>query len=528
MRTLPSAWSAIIKGNVQRTILVTIDPTGKNPIRRPYHPALDPGAVCVTAERNLLTQGCIEVSSDSRTVPFMPFLMNVPTVTKSLNLLDLRADIATTELSIAGDPSFIRRLGSVVNATVRLDLWSPGIALEDVVPLLAGRVTGDATVDFTNGTAQFSASDGDPRAVALFPPDKITRDDFPDAPQDSIGKVVNVMFYAYQGRVAAIPISRDRKRFLVQAGTWAALPTSVQRGGVEIDPVAYSFVTAQTPSGLTYLELRFDESPDQLVGGANSLITVTGGVGALSQRPIEYLADYSGLPLDRMSKSRLASLGFLADISGTHASPASAFELISRRFAPQLGFAATQELMQTRLVPFQLRKDGPVIRVGSELIFANDAGWAKSPVDSVYNSIEVLCGRDSGSTDNSTPLARVLRNENTASRYRLDQRASTAAFGARHLEFPALDVQVQRKPGSVEVAGSDMGESIADVLAELYAFPYLTMPYTARSDFGVRVERGDCFLLVDEANGLDEVPCIVVETEIGGAAPVVTLAIRQR
>ncbi len=528
MRSFPQAWVTALRRDAQRVILVTIDPTGKHPILRSHHPALDPMSIRLASERNLLTQSMVEIedAESGRIVPFYPYIGNDISVVRSLSQSELRANIASVQISVAGDPAFARQLGAITNATVRIDLWTSGVDLGDVIPILAGRVVGDAEVDFDSGTAFIEVSDGDPLAQAPFPSQEISRFDFPDAPQDSIGKIIPAIFNTYPDRVVCAPISNDRRRYLVQSWPWSKVPSSVERGGVPVAQSAWALRDAITPqSRLRYLELQFNESSDQMSAGSNGVVSVSGGIGAIDQHPIRFLAEFSGVPLDPQSYSRIMALGRMSDVSSLNGSASSAYDLISQRLAPQLGFAATQELMQTHLVPLRQTNNGPSIAVGSELLFHLQSSWSRSGLQDVFNSLEVLCGRDV--FGGNSPLYRVIRNPGYQSPVRADQVSSASKFGHRHVEFEALDLAVRRNPETGEAIGSDLGEEIADLIAYIYAFPYISMKYVARPDFGYAVERGDCFRLTDSQYGITNVPCQVVEVEIGAGAPIVTLSIRQ-
>lgn len=528
MKAFSQTWATALRANRQRIMLVTIDPTGRHPVLRENHPALDPTAIRLTSDRDLFTQSMVEVedSHSGRVVPFYPYIGNDLNVSRSLSVAELRANIASLQVSVAGDPAFARQLGALTNATVRVDLWTHGVDLADVMPLLAGRVVGDAVVDFDGGTASFEVSDGDPLSQSTFPAQEITRYDFPDAPQESIGKTIPAIFNTYPDRVICAPISADRRRYVVQSWPWAKLPTSVERGGVPVSPSMWSLRDSITPqSRLRYLELQFDESSDQIAAGANNAVSVSGGIGAIDQHPVRFLAEFSGVPLDQQSHSRIVALGTMADVSSLNGSQVNAYDLISKRLAPQLGFAATQELMQTHLVPLRYYEDGPQISLGSELIFHTLPSWERSSVENVFNSVEVLCGRDV--FGGNSPLYRVVRNPGYQSRIRHDQVASASKFGHRHTEFEALDLAVRRNPETGEAMGSELGEDIADLIGYLYAFPFISMQYAARPDFGYAVERGDCFRLTDSTYGISDVSCQVVDVTLGAGIPLVTLSIRQ-
>lgn len=526
MRALNDAWLLRLRSNTAKAILVTIDPSGRFPMMTP-HLALEPGTLTASTDRDLRTQRGIEVehAASGRSIPFPPFVAEWPVVAKTLSPLELRADIAQVTIQIASHRQFLERLGLATNATIRLDLWADGIDLAQAIPLFAGRTIGNARVDLESGTATMTFADGNPRALAQFPA-LLSREEFPDAPEDVVDRVaVPVIFLNYPERTVCQPISMDRKRYIVQAGIPYRRPSRVERGGVAVTS-GWHFQDSKTATHeAPFLELVFDEAPSEIQAGLNNLVSVSGGIGIVAQNPIEYLSAIAGVPLDPQSKALLSLSDF--DFDSVHATQGNALDLVTRRFAGQIGMAFAQDMHRGRLFHCATEPGGMTIRVGSELLCSLAAEWARSPDEQIVNDLNVGCGRDHfGSSDGASPLVTVKRNGSIPSSAMSLQAASRSTFGRRFQSYPGNDLVVDRDPATGMVVGCRAGERLGNQLGALLAFPQMSMPYLARWDCGVLSERGDSFRLVDHQYDIDA-DCKVIQWSLPASGPELVLAVRQ-
>lgn len=527
MQALSSAWQRALSAPAasRPTLLVSIAPAagGKAPVG---HPALEPGAITAAVDRDLLNQRGIEVASATRarSVLFAPTLLEWPTITRSLALQEFRASIADVVLRFARSSGAAARLDGSYGrgAYARIDLWAHGIGLDEVIRLAAGPIDGRAVVDDATGVATVTMVDGEPKNSALFPPDKISRAyaAFADAPDDVNEKyAMRVIFGAYPGRVFCPPISRDGRRFFVQTPHAERHPTAVWKDD-QLVTGGYRFVDAWADS-TPYTELEFDEPISQVLQGARAAVYVTGGVGVTSENPIERIVEVAGFALSKRAAALIRAYGSRFDFAALHGTQASCWEILSRRFAPQAGCAATFEAGEVDLVP--LGSDGPVsrVRVGSELLFRIDEGAQYDDDSNVFNYVEFQCGRDQYRSESATGaqgLFTIYRNPEVQSAVQSVQQRSFEAFGYRHTTWELFDLAVERNEAG-RVVGCPGGEEVADIVAGILAHVGATRRYRASWLTGMTLGRGDLVSLTDLDSNLSESRMRVVEWSLPATGP---------
>lgn len=516
MRTLSTAWQRRLNvlGMVKQ-ILVTIDLGRSDPGDDQYHLARQAQAY------RFCTGNVANVSSavDGRDYQFLPFVAEWPTVTRTLRPEERKCEITDVPVSLLGSSGFaevLRDSGAAAGMTARLDLWAPGIDLEDVLPLAGGRITQARWDRITSGVA-LTITDGDPMRDTPYPPGPITREDFPDAPAHVVDvESRQTVFGVFTQPLRCVQIDRERKRFYV-CDPPLVMVWTVQKGGEEIG-TGWHLETNTAATGWEYSELVFDAPIDDIATGLSDEITCAYGVGISYADPISYLLDVAGVvPNDRaafllgtyFSNPELA-LPVAIDTTG------NALDIVRSRLIPQTPFVFTLHRQRAELITLFDIYNRPVSRgtvgIGDGLIFRMAQQSEETQPENVHNALDLRCGdavqvvRDAGHGDDA--ITGLLTR-------------STAANGRRYLKLDMPDLWIQ-----LDLMGQPFacpaGRLLADGIARLVAMPHRPHQYQATWLHGMAYELGDRMALADTDQGLDDAPVRVTGLSYQSTGPVVT------
>lgn len=524
--SLSRQWANILAcENAPIIPVVTLHPSGADPAGR-RHLAAEPGAICVALDRT--ARGPIEIpdSRSGRTIPAYPWLAEWPVIDEQLSVVDHRATIGQTALRFLRDAGLAQRLGTTKGkgATARVDLWAPGVDLQDVLPRSGGRLVGDVPMEMVAASLTATLSDGQPDRGVQFPGAIIDIDHFPSAPANVLGLwAMQVILGNYPRRVICPQISTDYMEYFVQTPPATRFPTQVERGGVTVPTGNWVFSNRVSAGGLEYTHLHFNTPTTDLKYGETSEISVTGGVGVTSRNALIFLAEVAGYQWAPKALSLLKTRSDSFDFAALFNKQGDVWQLI-QELCGQTPFVPTFE--RGRLDLIDLTEEGPVatLRLGSELIYRLPQSLKPTGEDRVWNDIEVRCGRDHyGSTSTATsPLFPIRKNPSIPSKVRHLQARSYQSYGHESQKFEAPDLAVQRDHNGL-IVGCPAGQVWADTLARIHSFPHQQYAYRVRRLVAEALPRGHLVRLHDDTEGLGGLLCRVVGRRFEATGPTITV-----
>lgn len=530
--SIPPGWVPCLTSQAPKMALVTVNVQGHDPTDSRHHLALEPGSFTFCSHRDVH----VTDSRTMHTIPFWPWLQSWPTVSYRFAPQDRRAEIANTQIQVLAGAKLteaLRDAGGGQKATVRVDLWSPGprrsaaITLENVIPLMAGRVTGISDGTRRTGPVTLTVTDGDPDNQVQFPNEVITHVDFPDAPTIVVdGEHVRTIIGPFPNRIFCPQIDRARRRFLIAGHLLVSSPTAVQKGGIDVPPSSWRILTdSRATSRAPYALIEFNAPIDEISLGITDTVTCSGGVGRTDTNVVAFLANIASLRLTSRAKALLPQFDRDFPLGLEFSSPANVLDLLRSRIFPQTGYAVSFRRNELDIIPLLGNAAETRLGVGTGLLFRIGDQDAETPLDSVFNAFEIRCGRDSGATSaGPVPLMRIRRDadQGPPAIQALLRRSQAAPWGRRFLSVDANDLAVQLDSNFNAVACPG-GERLADLLAQLHAFAHQTYTYLATWPVGMALDLNDRVLLTDEDEGLDDAPTRVVQMQYTANGPQVTL-----
>lgn len=507
----------------RKVIIVTVNADGIDPFDDSVHLASHPGSYCLSTHTN------VEVTDprNSRRIQVRPYIAAWPPISKKFSPLERRAEIASTQVEVLSESGLADRIASASQvASYRIDLWTDGIALRDVYPLMAGRI-GEAPIrPRIGGGISFTAIDADTlknrTTIGL-----LSRDLVPDAPDDVIDTqrsfVVGAYFYRQIGR----QIDREGTLFYLHDGKASVPPTRVEKGGLPIDANEWEVVYPMLGGKVLATCIRLLRPVRQLAPGISDIISASGGAGIPDKSAIEVLADLAGWKLSPRAQSvipRLRQMFPTSALFGTE--DTDIMELIAGRFASQTNCVATLDRGQLDLIPIDYSGNPQILQINDDLIYRIPGETTETSATDVYSQIEIQCSRDHfGSTvDRAKPLYRVLRSPTTgpSDTQRLLARARAAIGVDRPLVITANDLLV-RIDGNFQPVACPAGEELADLEAKLRCFPHKIHSYKTKWSTGLECIRGERRTIVDPNEELNGENCMVIEQLLPDeSGPIVT------
>lgn len=526
MRQLSQAWqSALSKADASVRLNVTINVHGADPADDKHHLATQPGSVCLS------THGGVHVydSRTGMTIPFWPYLTQWPTIEWRMSRKDRRAEISEVPISIGASADFGALLDSsgTDNITARVDAWSDGMELAEMIPLPAGQAQ-LLSRERDGGPIRLSLRDGDPDNEVSFPLGPLDPLDFPDAPRrvlDSKSGLTAILGRA-PGEVTCIPLDSlpgDQHRIWGYTMPAAEAAPQVVRVNGAVSST-WQPQTLVTPQGRTYTAVVFDEPLDD-----DADVTAAGGIGITAKDPLTFLADLAGLVLSDETKALLKyELGrqdraFQMDVLSNV--QASVISLLRDRLLGQTPYAMTFERGKMRLLRLDDSTTQIPLGIGHGLKFRLRSQPAPSE-NPVYNSFVFECGRDlagggyllevrrdagHGPADVRAALARSVQAQRAIRPF------------PKRVELHDLAVQVDSNGDPVRCPA---GERTADLYALTYCRSTRQHAYQADWLMGLTLERNDAVLLTDDSQeGLAGAPGFVELIRLAQAGPQVAVEV---
>ena len=489
--SIASIWKPLLQcPTVPKIQILSISPDGLDPdVYGPGHLATEPGVIRCATHRGVVIR-----DASGQVWPFWPWISDWIPVERDMVVEDRRAEIPDAPAAILGSAGLARILterGSGLTATYRLDLWAPGVPLEQVINLQAGRLR-DPAWDALDGTFSCTLSDGAPEVSASYPA-PITQDQFPDAPfqtqqtlslQTIIGKQPDNTGTAAIDTVdlGTTPKTYGSRTFLVHASTWMTdPPTAVFDNGVPLSSDKWQIINSVTQdlTATRYTAIVLTTAVD-----ATHTITCSGGTGITDTDPMTFLLAQANLKLTPEAQQLLIGvepLDFQLILNNTGAI-VGGNGILDTQVLPQTEFCGTY--LHGRYHLYELLAETPSmpLGIGSGLRFALSTQPAKTDPTRVYNVLTLRCGRDLLA---GTPLFTIYRDAThgspaiqamlTESQRRYGRRPfpdqGDAIDNSDQLTsgYPALDVAVQYDADSNPI-GSLAGEVLADLLVTVHAF----------------------------------------------------------
>jgi len=518
---LPYGWAERLQSiSAKKVMLLSLSPDGLDPSDQQNHLGTQPGAVRVSTHSRV----AVLENSSGIAWPFPAFLVDWPNVQYTLAREQRRATIPQVTVRIlatAGLAQLVDARGSGLQMTYRLDLWSPGITLENVIPLMAG-VCATPTYDSLTGGVSVTLTDGDPRQTFSYPP-TFTHEAFPEAPQNTLDNdTLKTLIGAAPAAVVCPPINQladgSSTRFFVSTLPVEVAPTQIQKDGVPLTGAHAEPATTPSNPPFDYLQIVTDEPV-----APTSVITCSGAVGTTDVDPITFLARIANYPLTPQAQALLDSVDplsfqFLADASG------DIWQAITGQLIPQTKFAATFRHGLIHLYDLMAEAPDAQLGLGAVLMFPLAQQPNRSDERYVYNQFTLKCGRDAL---NNVSLFTVYRDARTGGSAAIKQwlAESERRYGPRAMsDLDCMDLAIERD-SSGKVTGSAAGEALADLLALLMAFQCRLRAYQADWYRGLAVDLNQRVYVTENAQGLDDAAGRVAGLTITATGPQPTIQI---
>lgn len=497
MHTLSAAWRrALLSAYARKVLLVTVSPDGLDPTSDVRHLAAEPNVIRAASDMNVHVSG----GPGGAVVPFWPTLIDWPALTQRLVIRQRRMEIAETTLSIARGADLASRLvdtGGGYRATVRVDLWSDGIGLADVIPVFAGRVRDVPRANDRSGPVTLIAADGEPDTRVSIGATPLTGLEFPDAPAAALaGATHQHVLGAFQQPVDCVQIDAEGHWFYAFAHPLASPPTAVARNGERIAD-GWQVVERETPYGRVITALHFDEPVQTLAGGlVTDSITCSDGIGITGRNVLRILLEsLANVRLTARARESFDAAPF--ELSALANAEADVLDLALRRLIPQTALAAGFRHGRIDAVPLLPATSRCVLHVGAGLRYRVDEATPETPLDAIANHIVVRCGQ---STDGAEQVTVRRTPATTGGRLRARLERSVARYGMRTLSVDAPDLRIDTD--GVGGYRCPSGEVLADQLAYCHSLPAAPRMYAAEWLEGMALEPGDSVSLTDTDQGL--------------------------
>lgn len=484
-------------------VLATVHPHGADPMALP-HLAMAPGAV-------RLATVPAAIACDGETLPFAPWLVEWPTFAEVYAPQDRRIEIQETTVKImggAGLADVLLQAGGGQRATCRIDLWSPGLPLEDALPMVAGPVRGVPRLSSRAEGVEIAVTDGDPDRVVEYPPGPITRAEFPDAPDHVAGRAQRqVILGRYGVQVPCHQVDADGLVYYVHEGQAATGPVQAFNFGALVSQPFRVETRRSAASGAPYTALVFAAKPTTPDGLVPAL-SCSGGTATVEGHPIEtLLARVGGYRLTPRAAQLLRESPFAQDVLLNRRGDVR--RIVAEQIIPQTDLVIAFRHGMIDMLSLSAIGSETRLGIGTGLLYRHARQDGESAASEVINAFELRCGR-SGNGGGLVTIRRDVGHGSAAIRDVLAQSQST--WGRHAAEWDASDLAAYRDSGGALFCPA--GELLGDVLARQHAAPWRPHGYRASWLEGMALELGQRVLLTDPAESLDDAACVVSSREV--------------
>lgn len=515
---LPLDWQRYLKiSSPQLALLVTIDPSGRDPSTSTPHLAEQPGVIRAALDP-------MNVAGAAHDLPFGPWLLEWPDLVERYVPQDRRAEIADASLVVSGGARLLEALASGSGRpTCRIDLIAPGMPLSSCLPRLAGPIRGQPQGSDIDGRVGITVADGDPERSVSWPPGPIDLADYPGAPAHVAGNSQQqAVFGPYPQRVACHQIDDAGLLYHVHLGVATQPPSRFYSYGtlIEETPAVETAYTAS--SRRPYTRLRFKSRPPT-PDGLQTSITCSGGVGLVERNPILHLLeDVGGFAVTERARRVLEQSPFVFDL--LYDVQGDVLDLALEQLIPQTDLVARWRRNRIDVLPLRAAAAEFRIGLGQGLVYRIPRDDGQIDDGSVFNAFEILCGRNASTGAHRLAILRDSEHGPTQSRALCER--SRRAHGRKFTQWEALDLSVVQTPEGQMYCPS--GELLGDVLVAAHALPWRPLTYRASWLEGMALEVGDGVLLSDPDERFTDVPAVVSAHAISATGVDVTIATQAR
>ena len=379
-------------------------------------------------------------STDTRQRPFWPW-SSWPTVTRKWSPVDGRAEVAVTVVDLLPDaevPEALRDNYEQPVGTGRIDLWTDGATLANVIPLAAGKVEIVRQTRRDLGV-RLRLVDGDVDRNVRLSAGTLDFDDFPNAPDTVLGRANRVtVIGAFPNLVPCSRIDDVGARFYVCDNALAGRPTEV-RVGSEVYTDGFQTVTeVGAGTGIVYTELRL-ASPLAELGFLDRRVAVSGGVGIVPDSVLADLLRLGGYGISRAGENTLRRVARVLSpsLSAYISANADLLDVATRRLAPQTGTVLAWSRGKVDALELLAPTQRLNLSPGTGLLYRLDADVSSTSADNVFNAVEVTFAR---SARDDRRLGRVRIDKSSGGDLAALLALSEQRYGRRFTVLDAADL----------------------------------------------------------------------------------------
>jgi hypothetical protein len=450
---------------------------------------------------------------------------------------------------LAANPVIVREISvsrrQSIDASVSIDIYHTGLEIIDKarddylrVRIYAAKYDGtditllDPVFDGSvvniassrgRGIITIDASEYDDRIGSMFPPELITRADFPDAPDLVAGTLSRqIVIGPFQYPIPARQVDRDGRVFYICDPPLSIPPAIVYADGRIVPSDSYNFFAGRMQnSGLEYTGLLFSRPVSEVVGKPVQYVTVSHGHGMRASNAIEALARISGIGVTRRLTALAKEMEGDFPMSILLNKRDNAFSILTKRILPQTPYITRMYLGLVDIVDANFN-NSPVaeIQPGNGWI-SGQIGVSRAGFGDVVNNLQVNVGMTHhGGPALRRPLMQIVRNA-TNGPYNLRSIASRSQsiYGPRALTIDAGDLLVYWGPNGQPMSPS--GERLANYIIQHSAFEGVRYTYACSDDAFTVLSLGDVVELTDPLVAESTVRAMVVRQEFS-SAPTIT------
>lgn len=508
-----TSWDAILNNPyARRCILVTIIPSDDVTLNTP-HPAKRPDAIRICTHTNVVVP-VRQTFAGITEIPFWPLVKEWPDITYAIDVLERRGEPVRTELDIiqgAFTESELGLIGGTPSLIFRFDLWSDGIYLEDTLPLMVGRAK-RSNISKDGSLIKIQITDAPKDHDVSYGNSKITRPEFPDAPDDVLDlRPRQTILGAFEFDIQAHQIDKFGQRFYLCDPPATVAPSRIRVNGIEVppekSPIAITKLTADTLT--SYTEIVFPDTLENL-GFPAGFVTCSGGVGVdpAATAPLLFLLEtIGGYSITDQARSMAQTTAF--QYSSFINSPGTILDILENRLMPQTSYILLKRYGMIDIIPTVGQVATWTLYVPHDLIEIEDT--EETSPRTVFNDIEIFYGIDvsQSSVMNYKFRRSVVVNQDSDGDVGIRLGDSQRRYGKLPLTLKASDIVDQA-----------VALQLAYDIAETHAFIHTIRTYLA-PEKGYYVDLGYKIDVVDPSLGT--IPSVVISKSFTSAGVVLKL-----
>ncbi len=454
--------------------------------------------------------GCHVDSENGRTYAYWPTIMAWPQVTFGYSPEERRIEAVQAQVRILPDNPLVRKFfkqKNPQNAWGQVDLWIPGLTLEQTITICAGPIT-DISSDTDNSPVGVTIQDGYDGIPLEVPygQEYLTNDEFPTIPEQLSGRIHRrFLLNRNLGYLPIYPINASATEYYVCDPILESMPTEVWAGSDKLKSGQFRFRPAYTSvTNQPYTKLVLADRLENLGYAAGSGVWVLGGMGPNTSNPLQFFIDRQpGLQLTTRAQAYLSEIERrkIFDYYTVIERKGKVLEIITDQLIPTsnlVGFFRGGKLDMIRQ-----NEPGRIhhLAVGSQLKDRLPVDPPETPINSVYNAIDVGYRKNYQTNTTFSRYAKLVDYQIGGSLGKF-LRKSESLYGRRYLTMDATDLGHE----------SDAERLGVSILMNT-AFPHRRWKYVMDYQYGLGLDINDRVLLTDPLIVADSLPCRIVQME---------------